>query len=235
MVRLSLLLVLLFTYLIIHPVRQIESRILSLGAGVEPDQRRWMARPNWCCWGSDRWLARQAQELERRNTSSRATYPTRLKTPCRAAGGGDLLSGGAAGGGPQRGSAGRSARCWRGEQPPSVDLTERAAADFTASASGRCSPVRGALAPFVWTCPEEAGLRWNPNKSVYTCCPSHQPPGLQSPPPTHPLDNLFSNVVSYGARVTDHWIAPGRAGGGWLEVAKGPVIPPDERERILSL
>ena len=36
---LSLLLVLLFTYLIIHPVRQIESRILSLGAGVEPDTR----------------------------------------------------------------------------------------------------------------------------------------------------------------------------------------------------
>lgn len=36
---LSLLLILLFTYLIIHPVRQIESRILSLGAGIEPDKQ----------------------------------------------------------------------------------------------------------------------------------------------------------------------------------------------------
>ena len=52
-VGLSLLLVLLFTYLIIHPVRQIESRILSLGAGVQSRiSARWMARPNWCCWGS---------------------------------------------------------------------------------------------------------------------------------------------------------------------------------------
>ena len=50
------------------------------------------------------------------------------------------------------------------------------------------------------------------------------------------LDNLFSNAVSYGARGGQIWIRAGAgAGGGWLEVAnEGPVIPPDERERIFE-
>ena len=74
--RLSLLLVLLFTYLIIHPVRQIESRILSLGA-----RRRAGSAPGWptelvllgsgsagCTTSSRSWNSR--------NTSSCATYPT---------------------------------------------------------------------------------------------------------------------------------------------------------------
>ena len=55
---LSLLLVLLFTYLIIHPVRQIESRILSLGPAWNRTNARWTGLPNWYCWGADRLVAR---------------------------------------------------------------------------------------------------------------------------------------------------------------------------------
>ena len=50
------------------------------------------------------------------------------------------------------------------------------------------------------------------------------------------LDNLFSNAVSYGAKGGQIWIRAGQdANGSWLEVAnEGPVIPPNERERIFE-
>ena len=63
---------------IIHPVRQIESRILSLGAGVELDQRpvdgsgRTGAAGEWINWLHDK-----LKELEQQKYQFlRATYPT---------------------------------------------------------------------------------------------------------------------------------------------------------------
>ncbi|WP_287145858.1 HAMP domain-containing sensor histidine kinase [Aeromonas sp.] len=50
------------------------------------------------------------------------------------------------------------------------------------------------------------------------------------------LDNLFSNAVSYGAKGGQIWIRAGQdVDGGWLEVAnEGPSIPVAERERIFE-
>jgi two-component system, NtrC family, sensor histidine kinase GlrK len=73
----SLLLVLLFTYLIIRPVRQLERRILSLGAGIEPDERPIRGPAELVELGERlQWLHQRLRELEAQKLQFCAICPT---------------------------------------------------------------------------------------------------------------------------------------------------------------
>ncbi|WP_425445081.1 sensor histidine kinase [Zobellella endophytica] len=78
----SLLLVLLFTYLIIRPVRQLERRILSLGAGVEPDERAIRGPAELVELGERLlWLHHRLRELEAQKMQFLRHLSHELKTP----------------------------------------------------------------------------------------------------------------------------------------------------------
>ncbi|MBL1378936.1 sensor histidine kinase [Zobellella iuensis] len=78
----SLLLVLLFTYLIIRPVRQLESRILSLGAGIEPDERPIRGPAELVELGERlQWLHQRLRELEAQKLQFLRHLSHELKTP----------------------------------------------------------------------------------------------------------------------------------------------------------
>lgn len=78
----SLLLVLLFTYLIIRPVRQLERRILSLGAGIEPDERPIRGPAELVELGERlQWLHQRLRELEAQKLQFLRHLSHELKTP----------------------------------------------------------------------------------------------------------------------------------------------------------
>ncbi|WP_425445045.1 sensor histidine kinase [Zobellella taiwanensis] len=78
----SLLLVLLFTYLIIRPVRQLERRIQSLGAGVEPDERPIRGPAELVELGERlAWLHHRLRELEAQKLQFLRHLSHELKTP----------------------------------------------------------------------------------------------------------------------------------------------------------
>ncbi|MFE8730181.1 histidine kinase, partial [Aeromonas hydrophila] len=78
----SLLLVFIFTYLITHPVRQIESRILSLGAGVEPDPQPVDGPAELVLLGERiLWLHDKLKELELQKYQFLRHVSHELKTP----------------------------------------------------------------------------------------------------------------------------------------------------------
>lgn len=78
----SLLLVLLFTYLIIRPVRQLERRILSLGAGIEPDERPIRGPAELVTLGERlQWLHLRLRELEAQKLQFLRHLSHELKTP----------------------------------------------------------------------------------------------------------------------------------------------------------
>lgn len=79
---LSLLMVFIFTYLIIHPVRQIESRILSLGAGVEPNPKPVDGPAELVLLGERIvWLHDKLKELELQKYQFLRHVSHELKTP----------------------------------------------------------------------------------------------------------------------------------------------------------
>ncbi len=78
----SLLLVLLFTYLIIRPVRQLERRILSLGAGVEPEEKPVRGPAELVALGDKlQWLHQRLRELEAQKLQFLRHLSHELKTP----------------------------------------------------------------------------------------------------------------------------------------------------------
>ncbi|WP_445402404.1 sensor histidine kinase [Zobellella sp. An-6] len=78
----SLLLVLLFTYLIIRPVRQLERRILSLGAGIDPDERPIRGPAELVELGEQlQWLHQRLRELEAQKLQFLRHLSHELKTP----------------------------------------------------------------------------------------------------------------------------------------------------------
>ncbi|WP_344960088.1 HAMP domain-containing sensor histidine kinase [Zobellella aerophila] len=78
----SLLLVLLFTYLIIRPVRQLERCILSLGAGIEPDDRPIRGPAELVDLGERlQWLHLRLRELEAQKLQFLRHLSHELKTP----------------------------------------------------------------------------------------------------------------------------------------------------------
>ncbi|WMC10269.1 ATP-binding protein [Oceanimonas pelagia] len=78
----SLVLALLFTYLIIRPVRQLERRIQGLGAGVEPDERP-ISGPAELVELGERlnWLHHRLRELEAQKLQFLRHLSHELKTP----------------------------------------------------------------------------------------------------------------------------------------------------------
>lgn len=78
----SLLLALLFTYLIIRPVRQLEKRILNLGAGVEPETKPIRGPAELVELGDKlQWLHGRLRELEAQKLQFLRHLSHELKTP----------------------------------------------------------------------------------------------------------------------------------------------------------
>ncbi|MFQ2772731.1 sensor histidine kinase [Aeromonas caviae] len=235
-VGLSLLLVLLFTYLIIHPVRQIESRILSLGAGVEPDQRPVDGPAELVLLGERiSWLHDKLKELEQQKYQFLRHVSHELKTPLAVLReGADLLSEQLVG--PLNGDQQEICQMLEENSRRLQTLIERLL-DFNRLSQQEVFTLSEVpLAPLLSDLSEEYRLALE-SKQISVHLPP-EPISLRAEPYRLRLilDNLFSNAVSYGARGGQIWIRAGaRAGGGWLEVAnEGPVIPPDERERIFE-
>ena len=233
---LSLLLVLLFTYLIIHPVRQIESRILSLGAGVEPDKRPVDGPAELVVLGERiNWLHDKLKELEQQKYQFLRHVSHELKTPLAVLReGSDLLGEQLVG--PLTPDQQEICQMLEENSRRLQTLIERLL-DFNRLSQQEVftlTPV--ALAPLLSELTAEYRLALE-SKQISVHLPT-DPIMLQAEPYRLRLilDNLFSNAVSYGARGGQIWIRAGQdANGGWLEVAnEGPVIPVAERERIFE-
>ena len=233
---LSLLLVLLFTYLIIHPVRQIESRILSLGAGVEPDKRPVDGPAELVVLGERiNWLHDKLKELEQQKYQFLRHVSHELKTPLAVLReGSDLLGEQLVG--PLTPDQQEICQMLEENSRRLQTLIERLL-DFNRLSQQEVfilTPV--ALAPLLSELTAEYRLALE-SKQISVHLPT-DPIMLQAEPYRLRLilDNLFSNAVSYGARGGQIWIRAGQdANGGWLEVAnEGPIIPVAERERIFE-
>ena len=233
---LSLLLVLLFTYLIIHPVRQIESRILSLGAGVEPDKRPVDGPAELVLLGERiGWLHDKLKELEQQKYQFLRHVSHELKTPLAVLReGADLLSEQLVG--PLTPDQQEICQMLEENSRRLQTLIERLL-DFNRLSQQEVftlTPV--ALAPLLSELSAEYRLALE-SKQISVHLPT-DPITLQAEPYRLRLilDNLFSNAVSYGASGGQIWIRAGQDGNGsWLEVAnEGPAIPLAERERIFE-
>lgn len=233
---LSLLLVLLFTYLIIHPVRQIESRILSLGAGVEPDKRPVDGPAELVLLGERiGWLHDKLKELEQQKYQFLRHVSHELKTPLAVLReGADLLSEQLVG--PLTQDQQEICQMLEENSRRLQTLIERLL-DFNRLSQQEVftlTPV--ALAPLLSELSAEYRLALE-SKQISVHLPTDsitlnaEPYRLRLI-----LDNLFSNAVSYGAKGGQIWIRAGQDGNGsWLEVAnEGPAIPVAERERIFE-
>jgi two-component system sensor histidine kinase GlrK len=233
---LSLLLVLLFTYLIIHPVRQIESRILSLGAGVEPDKRPVDGPAELVLLGERiGWLHDKLKELEQQKYQFLRHVSHELKTPLAVLReGADLLSEQLVG--PLTPDQQEICQMLEENSRRLQTLIERLLDFNRLSQQEVFSLTPVALAPLLSELSAEYRLALE-SKQISVHLPT-DPIMLQAEPYRLRLilDNLFSNAVSYGAMGGQIWIRAGQdANGGWLEVAnEGPVIPVAERERIFE-
>lgn len=235
-VVLSLLLVLLFTYLIIHPVRQIESRILSLGAGVEPDKRPVDGPAELVLLGERiLWLHDKLKELEQQKYQFLRHVSHELKTPLAVLReGADLLSEQLVG--PLNGDQQEICQMLEENSRRLQTLIERLLDFNRLSQQEVFSLTAVPLTPLLLELLTEYRLALE-SKQIGVHLPS-EPISLQAESYRLRLilDNLFSNAVSYGAKGGQIWIRAGAgADGGWLEVAnEGPSIPLAERERIFE-
>lgn len=235
-VVLSLLLVLLFTYLIIHPVRQIESRILSLGAGVEPDKRPVDGPAELVLLGERiLWLHDKLKELEQQKYQFLRHVSHELKTPLAVLReGADLLSEQLVG--PLNGDQQEICQMLEENSRRLQTLIERLLDFNRLSQQEVFSLTAVPLTPLLLELLTEYRLALE-SKQIGVHLPS-EPVSLQAESYRLRLilDNLFSNAVSYGAKGGQIWIRAGAgADGGWLEVAnEGPSIPLAERERIFE-
>ncbi|WP_421189963.1 ATP-binding protein [Aeromonas enteropelogenes] len=233
---LSLLLVLIFTYLIIHPVRQIESRILSLGAGVEPDAEPVDGPAELVLLGERIvWLHGKLKELEQQKYQFLRHVSHELKTPLAVLReGSDLL-------------------CEQVVGPLTPDQLE--ICQMLDENSRRLQTLIERLLDFNRLSQQEVfelePVPLNPilDKLVAEYRLALESKQIRVHLPTEPvsllaepyrlqliLDNLFSNAVSYGASGGNIWIRAGEgAQGHWLVVAnEGPEIPEADQQRIFE-
>lgn len=233
---LSLLLVLIFTYLIIHPVRQIESRILSLGAGVEPDPHPVDGPAELVLLGERiLWLHDKLKELELQKYQFLRHVSHELKTPLAVLReGSDLL-------------------CEQLVGPLTPDQLE--ICQMLDENSRRLQTLIVRLLDFNRLSQQEAfelePVALNPilDKLVAEYRLTLESKQIRVHLPTEPvtllaepyrlrliLDNLFSNAVSYGASGGNIWIRAGQDPQlSWLEVAnEGSAIPEGDRLRVFE-
>ena len=233
---LSLLLILLFTYLIIHPVRQIESRILSLGAGIEPDKKPVDGPAELVVLGERiGWLHDKLKELEQQKYQFLRHVSHELKTPLAVLReGADLLSEQLVG--PLTPDQQEICQMLEQNSRRLQTLIERLLDFNRLSQQEEFVRVPVALTPLLESLCAEYRLALE-SKGSRVHLPE-QELTLQADPYRLRLiiDNLFSNAVSYGARGGQIWIRWGQdKQQSWLEVAnEGPTIPQDERERIFE-
>ncbi|MGL5707110.1 MAG: sensor histidine kinase, partial [Aeromonas sp.] len=233
---LSLLMAFIFTYLIIHPVRQIESRILSLGAGVEPDPSPVDGPAELVLLGERLlWLYDKLKELELQKYQFLRHVSHELKTPLAVLReGSDLL-------------------CEQLVGPLTPDQLE--ICQMLDENSRRLQTLIERLLDFNRLTQQEAFEREPvPLLPMLSELAIEYRLALESKQirvhlPTGPvtlwaepyrlrliLDNLFSNAVSYGASGGNIWIRAGQDEQiSWLEVAnEGPEIPAADQQRIFE-
>ena len=232
----SLLLAFIFTYLIIHPVRQIESRILSLGGGVEPDLEPVEGPAELVSLGERiGWLHEKLKALELQKYQFLRHVSHELKTPLAVLReGADLL-------------------CEQLAGPLTPDQLE--ICQMLDESSRRLQTLIERLLDFNRLSQQEAftlaPVPLNPmlvklvaeyrlaleSKQICVHLPL-EPVTLLAEPYRLQLilDNLFSNAVSYGASDGAIWIRAGQDEQvSWLEVAnRGPEIPEAEQQRIFE-
>ena len=228
--------VFIFTYLIIHPVRQIESRILSLGAGVEPDPRPVDGPAELVLLGERLlWLYDKLKELEQQKYQFLRHVSHELKTPLAVLReGSDLL-------------------CEQLVGPLTPDQLE--ICQMLDENSRRLQTLIERLLDFNRLSQQEAFEREPvPLLPMLSELAIEYRLALESKQirvhlPTGPvtlwaepyrlrliLDNLFSNAVSYGTSGGNIWIRAGQDEQiSWLEVAnEGPEIPAADQQRIFE-
>ncbi|MGL4250980.1 MAG: sensor histidine kinase [Aeromonas sp.] len=233
---LSLLMAFIFTYLIINPVRQIESRILNLGAGFEPDSHPVDGPAELVLLGERIvWLHDKLKELEQQKYQFLRHVSHELKTPLAVLREGSALL------------------CEQLVGPLTADqleicqmldensrrlqtLIERLL-DFnrlTQQETFEREPVL--LLPMLSELAAEYRLALE-SKQIRVHLPA-EPVTLWAEPYRLRLilDNLFSNAVSYGASGGNIWIRSGQDEQmSWLEVAnEGPKIPAVDQQRIFE-
>ncbi|MGL5032026.1 MAG: sensor histidine kinase [Aeromonas sp.] len=232
----SLLLMFIFTYLIIHPVQQIESRILSLGAGVEPDRDPVDGPAELAALGVRIvWLHDKLKALEQQKYQFLRHVSHELKTPLAVLReGSDLL-------------------CERLAGPLTPDQLD--ICQMLNENSCRLQTLIERLLDFNRLSQQEVfelePVLLNPmlaelisayrlaleSKQITVHLPT-EPVTLLAEPYRLGLilDNLFSNAVSYGTSGGIIWIRAGQTEQqGWLEVAnQGPAIPEADKLRIFE-
>ncbi|QWL68089.1 sensor histidine kinase [Aeromonas jandaei] len=232
----SLLLVFIFTYLITHPVRQIESRILSLGAGVEPDPQPVDGPAELVLLGERiLWLHDKLKELELQKYQFLRHVSHELKTPLAVLReGSDLLCEQLVG--PLTPDQLEICQMLDENSRRLQTLIERLL-DFnrlTQQEAFELEPVP--LLPMLAELSAEYRLALE-SKQIRVHLPT-EPVTLWAEPYRLRLilDNLFSNAVSYGAQGGNIWIRAGaEEQASWLEVAnEGPEIPEADQQRIFE-
>jgi len=232
----SLLLVFIFTYLIIHPVRQIESRILSLGAGVEPDPRPVDGPAELALLGERiLWLYDKLKELEQQKYQFLRHVSHELKTPLAVLReGSDLLCEQLVG--PLTPDQLEICQMLDENSRRLQTLIERLLDFNRLSQQEAFELVAVPLSPILSALSGEYRLALE-SKQIRVHLPT-QPVTLWAEPYRLRLilDNLFSNAVSYGASEGNIWIRAGQDEQiSWLEVAnEGPEIPVADRQRIFE-
>ncbi|MGL5287670.1 MAG: sensor histidine kinase [Aeromonas sp.] len=233
---LTLLLSLLFTYLIIHPVRQLENRILSLGAGGEPDRSRVEGPVELQVLGERlSWLHDRLQELEQQKYRFLRHVSHELKTPLACLReGADLLSEQIAGPltADQKDICGMLTENSRRLQ----SLIERLLDFNRLSQQEAFERVPVPLGPVLAGLIDTYRLHLDA-KQMQVVMPEEDFSVKGEPYRLGLiLDNLFSNAVSYGAQGGTIWLRCRREGRQIVvEVAnEGTPIPPADRHRIFE-
>lgn len=233
---LTLLAALLFTYLIIHPMRQLESRILSLGAGIEPERTPVEGPAELVLLGERlAWLHDKLQELEQQKYRFLRHVSHELKTPLACLReGADLLGEGVVG--PLNGDQKDICDLLTDNSRRLQTLIERLL-DFNRlsqqesfeMSSLPLAPLFASLLDTYRLPLESKGMRV-------------ELPAISGAVRGEPyrlgliLDNLFSNAVSYGRDGGTIWLRTRQEGTRMVvEVAnQGSPIEEQERSRIFE-
>ncbi|MGL5947617.1 MAG: sensor histidine kinase [Aeromonas sp.] len=233
---LTLSLALLFIFLILRPIRQIEARILSLGSGNAPDLGPVQGPAELVALGERiSWLHEQLKALELQKYQFLRHVSHELKTPLAVLReGADLLSEEVAG--PLTADQ-REICALLDENSRRLQTLIERLLDFNrlsqqeqfSLAPVPLAPILAELLAAYRLALESKGIQVHLPEQAITL--HAEPYRLRLI-----LDNLFSNAVSYGAAEGHIWIRAGHgAAHDWLEVANlGVPIVAEELARIFE-
>ncbi|ENY70830.1 sensor histidine kinase [Aeromonas diversa CDC 2478-85] len=228
---LTLLAALLFTYLIIHPMRQLESRILSLGAGIEPERTPVEGPAELVLLGERlTWLHDKLQELEQQKYRFLRHVSHELKTPLACLReGADLLGEGVVGPltGDQKevcGLLSDNSRRLQSLIERLLDFNRLSQQESFTLSTLPLAPIMASLLD-TYRLPLES-KRMRVELPPLSLCVRGEPYRLGLI-----LDNLFSNAVSYGRDGGTIWLRARQEGERVVIDVANQGTPIDEQER----